>query len=360
MKSALADFRAGIDQLLIFLDRTEYEQELIGLLNERKRDLPTLETELLNHLIGTATNTKQYIYTVAIVSLYGLLECLVDNLVIGFVIQLGNFSRSFEQLPDVIRRNHLPYSLALADALLKDRFRAETTHEQVIANLHSCLSESTSFRLNGSAFALHRGNLNLNRITEMLGGIGVQQHLRRLVRISTFSHFIKEKAVDRDVLSLTDGELKSLFDPIDDLVERRNGVSHGVVQVDDIESVDLLKDRCAFVCAYGDGLFVLLQNDIIKHAAEVGVAQALGHPIKVYDHKIVCFEVACRIAVGDLLFALTSDNMEPVRSSAISCLQINRANQQEIVTDTPIQFGAQVSFYANDQYDYYSLPADRL
>lgn len=234
MKSAIADFKAGIDQLLVFLDRTEHEQELIVSLKERKHELPAREAELLSILIDTATSTKQYIYTVSIVSLYGLLERLVDNLLIGFVVHLEKFSKLFDGLPEVIRKNHLPYSLALAEALLKDSFRTETTHEKVIANLHSCLSGSTAYKLNGSAFALHRGNINLNRISEMLAGVGVQNHLKRVVRTPTFSHFLSGMEPERNIRKLNDSELKSLFDPIDDLVERRNGVSHGVVQVDDL------------------------------------------------------------------------------------------------------------------------------
>lgn len=85
MKPALADFNAGIDQLVVFLQRAEQEQELLALLNDRKHELPVREGELLDGLVATSTNAKQYIHAVAIVSLYGLLERLVDGTVIGFV-----------------------------------------------------------------------------------------------------------------------------------------------------------------------------------------------------------------------------------------------------------------------------------
>ena len=114
------------------------------------------------------------------------------------------------------------------------------------------------------------------------------------------------------------------------------------------------------MCAYGVGLLEIFLHDTLKYTAEIGVAQTLGRPIKVHNNRIVCFETVCRIAVGDQLFALTSDALEPVRVSAIASLQIGRVDQQEIVTATPIQFGAQVSFHANDGYDYYSLPDDQL
>lgn len=360
MKPALAVFHAGIDQLIVFLERTEHEQELIALLNERQGKLPVREAELLNRLIAASTSTKQYIYAVAIVSLYGLLERLVDSLISSFVMHLGDFGGSFQQLPEAIKKNHLPRSLALAEALLKDRFRTETTHAQVIANLHSCLSSGQNYKLNGLAFALHRGNLNLGRIAEMLNDVGAQHHLRRVVRTPTFLRYFQNLEPERDVQRLADDDLTTLFEPIDDLVERRNDVSHGVVQVDEIQSVGLLKDRCAFVRAYGVGLYEMLLQDALKYTAEIGVAQALGRPIKIYNNRIVCFEASCRVAVGDQIFALTADVREPVRCGTIASIEIDRVERTEIMTDAPIKFGVQVGFHANGGYDYFSLPGDRL
>lgn len=360
MKPALADFHSGIDQLVLFLERTEREQELIALLNERKDDLPTHEAEILKRLTAASTNTKQYIYAVAIVSLYGLLERLVDGIVSAFVMQLGEFGTSFRVLPEVIQKNHLPQSLALADALLKDRFRTETTHEQVIANLHSCFSGAKGYKLNGSAFALHRGNVNLVRITEMLSGVGAQHHLMRVVRTPTFLRFLQNLEPERDIRAMNDTDLKILLEPIDDLVERRNDISHGVVQVDDIQSVGLLKDRCAFVHAYGTGLYEMLLQDTLKYAADIGAAQALGKPIAVFNNTVVCFEAECHIAQGDQIFAVTADTLEPIRHSAIVSLEFDHVAQTEIAATTPIKFGAKVEFHANDGHEYYSLPAGRL
>ncbi len=360
MKPVLADFHAGVDQLVVFLSRTEREQELIALLNTRKDALPEREATLLGDLIASSTNAKQYIYAVAIVSLYGLLERLVDGLINGFVAHLGDFSGSYDDLPEVIRDNHLPQSLALAEAMLKDRFRGETTHQQLIANLHSCLSGEKGYKLNGSAFALHRGNVNLGRISEMLKGIGAQHHLQRVVRTPAFLALLKKLDAERQLQVMGDEGSRKLLEPIDDLVERRNDISHGVVQVADIESVGLLKERSDFVRAYGTGLYEMLLQNALKYAAEIGVAQPLGTPIEVYNKTIVCFEANCRITVGDYIFAITGDAAEPVRYSALDSLEIDRVRQEEIVSTSPVKFGAKVLFHANKRYNYFSLPAERL
>ena len=360
MKSALGDCQAGIDQLLKFLERTEYEQQLLTLLSERKKELASPEGDLLGLLLSTATNTKQYIYTVSIISLYGLVERLVDGLVSGYIVQLSRFTKAFEKLPDDVKNNHLPYSLALADAVIKDKFRTGTSNETIIANLYSCLSAPNDYKLNGAAFSLHRGNVTLSRITEMLNGAGVKQHLNRVVHTPTFSRYLVKCDPERDFDKLTDEESKLLLEPISELVERRNEIAHGVVLVDSLESIKILKERCAFVRAYAVGLYELLMHEAMHHAAVIGVAQPLGQPIEVYDHKIVCFGVACNLAIGDLIFSLTPDALNPIRSSEVLNLQINRIDQSEINTDIPLQFGVQVGFYAKDQREYYSLPAKFL
>lgn len=358
MKSSIADFHAGIDQLLVFLETTACDHELVAGLRERYDGLSSREQELVSQLVTAARDTKQYIYSVAIVSLYGLLERVVDSLISGFAIRLGQISALFTGLPDAIVKNHLPYSLALANALINDRFRTDSTHQQVIANLHSCLSAEKDYKLNGNAFSLHRGNVNLGRITEMLNGVGVQHHLRALARTSAFSEYCERLELSPSEHSPRGDELALIFEPIDDLVDRRNRVSHGVLQLDNIESIDLLKDRCVFVRAYGAALFELLQKHVFKYAAENGVAQSLGRPIQVHNNEIVCFEGAFRIGVGDHIFCVMDDLLTPVRAGTVKSLQIKHVDMQQIDSQDPIQFAAKVGFYADDRYAYYSLPAD--
>lgn len=360
MKPALADFHAGVDRLVAFLERTEHEHELMVMLNVRRHELPDRESELLGRLIAGATNTKQYVYAVSIVSLYGLLERLVDSLVSSFVMHLGEFGEKFESLPEVVRKNHYSKSLELAEALLKDKFRTETTRERIIANLHSCFLGGSDFTLNGSAFALHRGNLNLGRITEMLAGIGTVPHIKRVVRTKTFGAVLSTLNPERNIPGLLDSDLVNLLEPIDALVERRNDVSHGALRIDQLESVELLKGRCTFVRAYGTGLYEVLLQDAMKHAAHLGAARCLGQPVQVVDNRIVCFEASGPISVGDRLFAVTPNALEPVRHSEIVRIEIDRVAHQRIEAAAPIRFGVEVGFHANPAHAYYTLSAEVL
>lgn len=354
MKSTLTSFQAGVDQLLVFLEKNRLEHEFIALLNEplRRDNLVLQELHLLEKIIEAATNTKQYIYIVSIVSTYGLLERLVDGFISKYVNSLKNFSATFSGIPEVIKKNHLNLSISFADALLKDKFRHESSVDQVISNLHLCLSNSTQYELNGTAYALHKGNINLGRVSEMLTNLGLSDHLKMALRIPSFIDFLNANNLSTKINDCGDDEVKLIFEPINDLVARRNEVSHGVI--DDVESIELLAQRAYFVKAYGEVLYALLENHALKHAAEVGAARNIGRPISVYDNRIVCFESALELSEGDTLFALTGDALEPIRHSPIVSIEVNKVPVKKITQKT--KFGVCVNFHANPNHSFYWLP----
>lgn len=361
MKISLQTFRAGVDELLAFLSTTEHEAELVGLLLDEARQPVLVDREklLLSQMAEARTERKRYIYCVAIVSLYGLLERLVDSLVAAFVERLAHLAESYRAMPDAIRQNHVPLSLDLIKAIMEERHRGGTTQDDVIANLHSCLSGATPFRVNGAAFVLHRGNLNLARISGFLVSVGVDSHHRKVTLVPPLSGFLREREPDRDIRNVADQDLRAILDPIDDLVERRNEVSHGVISIDDIESVDLLKERCQFVAAYGSSLYNVLAQEVLRYEVLRPSTQALGKPIAVYNDSIVCFESSkCDVSVNSLLVAATGNSLEPFRHGPIISLQVDNVDHSTLTITEPTKFGARVSYHASDKYDYYVLASD--
>lgn len=359
MKTCIQTFRAGTEELLAFLTNTEHEAELVRLLLRpfRQDALEGEERQLLSQMAAAQTDRKRYIYCVAIVSLYGLLERLVDSLIEAFVGRVASLVGAYEKMPDAIKRNHVPLSLELLKVLTEDRHRQSTTQEDVIANLHSCLSSATDFRVNGAAFVLHRGNITLQKITSFLTSVGIEPHLRRVTRAPDLLEFFETREPERDIRTVVDQELAALLEPINDLVERRNQVSHGVISIDDIESVDLLKERCRFIAAYGAALYDVFAQEALKHEIVLPIAQPLGKPIAVYNNSIVCFEATnCTIAVGDILVAATKIPIEPFRHGPIASLQVNHVDYTQLSISQLTQFGALVPYRASKEYDYYILP----
>jgi hypothetical protein len=53
------------------------------------------------------TDRKRYVYAVAIISLYGLLERFVEALIQAFVEQIAQLVDAYDKLPEEIRKGHL-------------------------------------------------------------------------------------------------------------------------------------------------------------------------------------------------------------------------------------------------------------
>jgi hypothetical protein len=359
MKAALQTFVAGIDELQAFLNDAERQARLIGLLisEPRSQALEQEERKLLVELSQARTDRKRYMYAVTIVSLYGLMERLVDNLVERFVSRVSELVPSYGAMPEAIKKHHVALSLDLVRAIIDDRFKRDATQEQVIANLHSCISGAANFQVNGAAFVLHRGNISLSKITGYLKTVGIEATARKAVSTEAFHTYLAEAEPERSLENISDQEIAKLLDPIDDLVERRNEVSHGVINVDDIESIDLLQKRCGFILAYGRSLFEVLEIELLRFEVDGLSAQPLGKPLVVFRSSIVCFEhSACKINEGDILVASTPAGILPFRRSPILSIEIDKVRHPSIDLKTATRFGLGVAFVAHDTYDYIVLP----
>jgi RiboL-PSP-HEPN len=363
MRASLQTFAAGIEGLDAFLTDAERQTALIGMLldADRQKTLTPGEQELVRELSNSRTDRKRYMYAVAIVSLYGLLERLVDSLIERFVARMSAAVSSYEALPEAIKKHHMPLSIELVKAIIDDKFKRDSTEEQVVANLHSCLSGADKFQLNGAAFVLHRGNISLSKVTSYLNSVGIDSHFKKIVSAKTFVSFVQATEPERDLTNISDQDLTKILEPIDDLVERRNEVSHGVFNVDALESVSLLRDRIAFVSAYGRALHEVLSIESLRFEIQTAAAQSLGKPLIVFNNSIVCFEHAsCAMSEGDILVATTPSSILPFRCSPILSIEIDKVRHQAIDLKTSTKFGMKVSFVASDAYEYTVLPKDTI
>lgn len=357
MKTCIDTFASGLNDLNLFLANSERESELVRRLREdaRQPSLSSDEKELISDIARAATSKKQYVYAVAIIVLYGLLERLVDTILEEYIVIVSGFVDRYDKLPEGIQKNHVPLSIELLKAVVEERHKGDLTTTEIIANLHSCLSGDPSFRINAPAFILHRGNITLERIRGFVKALGIEAPARRVLVMPTFVKWFAAADPPVDVQNFPDADLDRLLAPIDDLVERRNLVAHGII--DDIETVDLLKERCHFVAAFAEAFHELLQQEMLRVEVSSGRSRALGRPIEVFNDHIVCFEAeSCKIAVGDRIVAATGDKLVPFRWSAVIRLEVDRTAHQSLDITSSTKFGVQVDFSARRNHDYFILP----
>jgi hypothetical protein len=358
MKACVDTFAAGLNDLILFLDNADRETELVkSLLREtRQSSLTCDEKGLITEIAKAGTGKRQYVYAVAIIGLYGLLERLVDSILEKYIVIISGLVDRYDDLPESLRRNHVTLTIELVKAVSEERHRGDLTTAQIIANLHSCLSGDSVFRVNAPAFVLHRGNITLHKARDFLKALGIEASARRMLVMPAFETFFAAADPPRNVHSIQDADLERLLTPIDDLVERRNSVAHGII--DDIETVDLLIERCRFVSTFVEALYDLLQQEMLRVEILCGHCQPLGRPLNVFNDHIVCFESEkCTVAIGDRIVAATGDALMPFRWSAVINLEVDRTRHQTLDINSTTRFGAEVAFNARKNHDYFLLPA---
>lgn len=356
MKDSIDTFLLGLNDLREFLRNAKRETALTALMLREPRFSSVSEDEqcLITAISKAGTEKRRYLYAVAIIGLYGLLERYMDSVLERYITLLSKSVSHYDQLPESVRKNHLPASLELLKAINDETYHGDADAISVIANLHSCLSTPSTFRLNGDAFVFHRGNISLDKIRGFFGSLGVMSPIRRLSLMPAFEKFFSESEPPRYPQSVSDDDLNLMLSPINDLVDRRNAIAHGVV--DDIESVNLLLSRGDFLLAFVQAVHELLQHELLPFEIAAPEVQALGQPIDVFDGKIVCFESStCRLAVGDRIVAQTGDSLMPFRAGEVLDIQVNHVSYNQLQPTEATKFCVKISFKARNNHSFFVL-----
>ena len=119
MRLCLQTFDAGIKELRAYLQSIEDEDLLLRSLTQTERHdkLTVTEQQLLSSILAAHIGRKQYIYSVTIVSLYGLLERFVDSVIEAYVHCAASLVTSYKALPVALVSRHTQLSLDLAKAI---------------------------------------------------------------------------------------------------------------------------------------------------------------------------------------------------------------------------------------------------
>jgi hypothetical protein len=287
--------------------------------------------------------------------LYGYLERFIEDLIGEYLALLSGHVPTFTELPSTIQVNHLPLSLELALKADYQRYAGSVRVADIVARLHACFNTPDKYHLNGQAFAQHTANFRQTVVTSTFTRCGIADIGRALRRAEPFVDFLKNEDPEREVQAYVGGGDDVVFARLDDLANRRNDVAHGT-PVDDILSRDILRSYIGFIEAYASGLALVVFDSSLPIMLKKAVA--LGAPIAVYDHRIVCVNLpAGQITVGDTLIAKTQDASRPYKAGAIKEIEQNHVKLNTINGGAGVQIGMLVEFGAKDNQEFYFLNA---
>jgi len=348
--------KEGLALLRHYLDGLDKQDRLLALESEVCGDGRQQIKELQDHF-RSKNNKARYDYNTIVISLYGYLERFIEDLISEYLALLSSHVPTFPELPSPIQEKHLTLSLELARKADYQRYAGSVRVDDIVARLHACFNTPDKYQLNDQAFAQHGANFRQSVVAGTFTQCGIADIGQSLRQAEPFTVFLKEEDPERDVQTYLAGGDDVVFARLNDLANRRNDVAHGT-PVDDILSRDLLRSYIGFIEAYASGLALVVYERSLPFTLKRAVA--LGAPISVIDHRIVCVNLpAGQITVGDTLIAKTQDAGRPFKGGPIKEIEQNHVQLNTINGGPGVQIGMLVEFGAKENQEFYFLNATK-
>lgn len=354
MSGALQVFCKGANDLLSFISGIELERRLLA---ATTNDPPTSETERIAGQIrlnsGTGSMKKRLDYNTVIVTLYGLFEQLVEGLIGEYSTSLSRSAPFYADLPEKLQKAHSDMSVELLPRLDHSKYRGRVQTHQVIANMHSCLSGESEYKLNLEALQQHSANFRSDVLGQLFERLGIKQVLQKLPRYEPFFSYLNTNLNDESG-SLAKTEI--IYEQLDDLADRRNDVAHGVSS--DILSIDILRNRISYLTALVESLACLVDEESVGFQASAK-GKLLGKPILVVNDEVVCIELHNQgLMEGDLLVMVDCNWPNPCMYSPILEIQVNNVRHEYVPPSSAIKVGCRVGFRARMNRRYILIPKE--
>ena len=352
MSLALQAFSKGTQDLLHFIEGLELERKLFAATscNPPCSESDRIAAEI-RLKVGTGGSKKQFDYNAIIVSLYGLFEQFIEEIIGEYSTNLQRSCQTYADLPERLRKAHSEMTVELLPRLEHNRYKGRLQIQQVIANMHSCLSGDQAYSLNLEALRQHSANFRADVLGKMLKRLGIEQVLIKLPKYDPFKSYLSRTFPNQRLQGLTP---EAIYAPLDDLAERRNDVAHGVTS--DILSLEIMIDRVNFLLALGRSLATLVDEETVAFDANA-IGLMLGKPINVFNNSIVCIELRNQgIRKGDTLVMVDPKWPNPCLFGQILELQVESVSCEYVPPAPSVNVGCRVDFRATRESRYALIP----
>lgn len=199
-----------------------------------------------NYEYNKSSSKRKFDYSSLIISLYGLVENYIERFCFEYTENIEKIIPSYDLLEEKFTDCHLNLSIELIKKVTENKHLkfANINRENIINNLSHCISIKTNYRLNKEAFTINTGNLKHSKICETIGFLNIKLE-EKLRQINCFNV-----------------HTENTFNKIDDLVQRRNEISHGNIQ--DILDTTAVEPYIDFTENYLLSIGQILQQELIK------------------------------------------------------------------------------------------------
>jgi hypothetical protein len=282
------------------------------------------------------TIRRRFDYAAFVVALYASFEKFSESLVASYA-RLAAFRSKYAELPASLTRKHMAKS---ADLLARGRLgegRYVGTREiDVVKNLLDCLSGTSPYSLNEHAVVAHDYNLRSEELSKLFASVGIDHVCDRSRHADALVDWFRmASGIDQTVLD--DVPATTVKQRLDDLVERRNQVTHGGESPLELLGTTEMTNLVDFVEALATSVFSLTVGSYLQgryvSSTEACALKLLSGPFK--QHTVVVVEKpAKRLYVGQPVFTFVEST--GARWGRIRELQINDVSTPAVEQDSNV------------------------
>ncbi len=341
--NSLIQLEHGIAELEKYI---EYNSACNKIISDSE-GLDNLEPESISKLLLISKDFRRkkiFEYNSYIISLYGLFERFLENILEDYLKDICTILKLYSKLPYDLKKNLLSSNVDILRNLANPKFNSISPSD-FVQNLNKALSENKAV-INVEAFQHHPYNFKQSIISEYFGKIGV----------SGISSSLKIYEPLKTILEQIYGnpaqiESDIVFKIIDDLAQRRNDVAHGVENVE-ILHITIIKDYTMFVLGYSRSLYNILLNErnmYLFHETNPNLTL-----ISVINHSIVCCSVeSISFSNSDYLIIEKSErNFPRYELLNIQDIQINNVSHQSLNIIGKTDIGMKINGHVKDNYKF--------
>jgi hypothetical protein len=332
MSESFISLAKNINGLVSYIENHEKSK---GLLNQLQGQGGVFQREA-NLIAFNKPSMKVFEYNCYIISLYGYFEQFIESTLTEYIDALSSLHLGFNELPNEIKQNNIKKNTDLLNNLDLPKYRG-VQGNTVIATLHDNAVNNKT-KINTIAFGHHSANFRINSICEYFKAVGVNSLGKDVSVYEPLKTHLSETFGDYSRLELT-----TIYDVIDELVERRNAVAHGTIQ-DEILNTNRVVDMCKFIEKFSESLSSYLNTLIFKRLFDEKIEtgnknfQKL-HKINVVNNSILCINSKnLNISLGDKII-VKSLNVPEYEEATIQSIQIKGTDVGSVTSEQSIDIG---------------------
>ena len=347
MKDSINSLITNIDLLVSYIENHERTKGLLSQLQVRGG---AFQNEA-NQIAFNTPTIRVFEYNCYIISLYGYFEQFIESLLAEYINTISSFHLVYDELPVEIKQNNIKKNTDLLNNLDLPKYKGvEAT--SIIETLHdNTINKST--KINTLAFGHHSANFRINSIGEYFKAIGIKNLGKAVSRYEPLKTQLTDTYGDYSNLELT-----TIYEVIDELVERRNFVAHGIE--DDILNINRVLDICKFIKIFSESLNSYLSNLLLKRLLDENVRtdnksfQQL-QIINIFNSSILCINSNnLNILVGSKII-IKSANIPEFQEATILSIQIGGTEVNSVNSEQSINIGLALDKKIKDSNSFYIL-----